>query len=60
MDPTKEQHQILCQRESATETLAMIRNAFKEESMSHTRVFEWHARFRAGEEQSEEHAHHFL
>jgi hypothetical protein len=26
----------------------MIRQAFGEESMSHTQVFEWHARFRAG------------
>jgi hypothetical protein len=43
MDPTKEQHQILCQRKGATETLAMIRQeAFKEESISHTRIFEWH------------------
>jgi hypothetical protein len=30
---------------SATETLAMIRQAFGEESMSHTWLFEWHARF---------------
>jgi transposase len=29
------------------EMLAMIRQAFGEESMSCTRVFEWHARFRA-------------
>jgi hypothetical protein len=36
------------------ETLAMIRQAFGEESTSHTRVFEWH------EEQSQEHAHNFL
>jgi hypothetical protein len=34
MDPTKAQQQILC---NATETLAMIRQAFGEESMSHTR-----------------------
>jgi hypothetical protein len=27
---------------SATETLATIIQAFGEESMSHTRVFEWH------------------
>jgi hypothetical protein len=32
--------------ESATETLAMIRQVFGEDSMSHTQVFEWHARFK--------------
>jgi hypothetical protein len=32
---------------SATETLAVIRQAFQEESMSRTRVFEWQAQFRA-------------
>jgi hypothetical protein len=32
---------------SATETLAVIRQAYGEESMSRTRVFEWHAWFRA-------------
>jgi hypothetical protein len=38
----------------------MIKQAFREESMSHTRVFEWHAQFRAKSKQSQEHAHHFL
>jgi hypothetical protein len=47
MDPTKEQHQILSNlRKRKTETLAMIRQAFKEEYMSPTQVFEWHAGFR--------------
>jgi hypothetical protein len=32
---------------NATETLAMIRQAFGEENMSHTWVFEWHALFSA-------------
>jgi hypothetical protein len=32
---------------SATKTQAFIRQAFGEESMSRTRVFEWHAPFRA-------------
>jgi hypothetical protein len=53
-------------RKSEAETLAVIRQAFGEESMSRTWVFEWRARFRAGrigetgEKQSQEHAHHFL
>jgi hypothetical protein len=35
MDPTKEQHQILCKtRKRAAKTLAMIRQAFGEESVS--------------------------
>jgi hypothetical protein len=29
------------------QTLTIIRKTFGEESMSHSRVFEWHARFRA-------------
>jgi hypothetical protein len=33
--------------ESATESLAVIRQAFGEESMSRTRVFEWHALFKS-------------
>jgi hypothetical protein len=31
---------------SEMETPAMIRQAFKEESISHIRVFEWHASFK--------------
>jgi hypothetical protein len=52
MEPTKEQR--VCIRccanlgKSVTETLTMIRQAFREESMSCTWVFEWHAQFRAG------------
>jgi hypothetical protein len=38
MDPTKEQHQILCKsQKSATETLPMIRQAFGEESSNSPR-----------------------
>jgi hypothetical protein len=52
MDLTKEQQVCInvCANlgKSATETVAMIRLVFGEESMSHTWVFEWHARFRAG------------
>jgi hypothetical protein len=46
-----------------TVTLAIIKQAFGEESMSPTWVFEWHAQFKAGEtgdEQSQEHGQHFL
>jgi hypothetical protein len=39
------------------ETLAMIRQAFGEESISRTRVFEWHARFRAGRTSIEDDQH---
>jgi hypothetical protein len=51
---------------STTETPEMIRQAFGEDGMSHTRVFEWQAPFRqieksqTGEEQSQEDSHHFL
>jgi hypothetical protein len=51
MDPTKEQRVCIkfCANlgKTVTETLAMIRRAFGEESMGRTQVFEWHARFRA-------------
>jgi hypothetical protein len=53
MDLTNEQQVCIkfCANlgKSATETLAMIKQAFGEESMSQTWVFEWHARFRAGQ-----------
>jgi hypothetical protein len=43
MDSTKEQHQIFANLgKSATDSLAMIRQAFGEECMSRTRMFEWH------------------
>jgi hypothetical protein len=53
-------------RESAMEILAMIRETFGEESMSHTHVFESKIRTRqdqkrwTSEEQIQWHAHHFL
>jgi hypothetical protein len=70
MNPTKERRMCIkfCANlgKSATETLAMIRQAFGEESKSRTRVFEWYARFKAdrksetGEEQSQGHARRLL
>jgi hypothetical protein len=33
---------------SATETLEMLRESFREHSLSRTAVFEWHSRFKAG------------
>jgi hypothetical protein len=51
MDPTKGQRVCIkfCSNlgKIAMETLAKIRQAIEEESMSSTLVFEWHARFRA-------------
>jgi hypothetical protein len=50
---------ILCAKlgKSATETLAMIRQAFREESTSHTWVFEGHARFSTGRISTEDDQH---
>jgi hypothetical protein len=48
MDPAKEQHHILCKSRDKCDrkTLTMVRQAFGEESISRTRVFKWHVRFR--------------
>jgi hypothetical protein len=42
---------------SAAEILAMIRQAFGEESMSSTWMFEWHAQFRASRTSIEDDQH---
>jgi len=61
MDPRTEQR--VCIKfygnlgKSATETFAMIQKVFGGQSMSRTRVFEWHARFRAGRTDVEDDAH---
>jgi hypothetical protein len=57
MDPTKEQHQILCKSKSVTEILAMIRQAFGEKARA---VYGQTEKGETSEEQSQEQAHHFL
>jgi hypothetical protein len=50
--------QILCKsQKKCNGDLAMIRQAFREESMSHTWVFEWLARFRACQTSTEDDQH---
>jgi hypothetical protein len=39
---------------SATETTAMLHEAFGEHSLSHTVVFEWHSRFKDGRVSAED------
>jgi hypothetical protein len=54
---------MLCESQKRSiETLEMIRQVFGEESMSHTRVFEWQVQVQGetGEEQSQENAHNFF
>ena len=34
---------------SAAETVLMLQEAFKEEALSRTRVYEWYSRFKGGE-----------
>jgi hypothetical protein len=62
MDPRANVHHILCKcQKSAMNALAFI----GEESMSHTQVFEskvlthWDQKYKKGEDQSQEHVHHF-
>jgi hypothetical protein len=54
---------VLISEESATETLAMVRQLYGEESMSHTWKFQTSRQKKkgeTGEEQSQEHAYDFL
>jgi len=52
MDQRKEQRVCIkfCTSlgKSATETLEMIQHGFGDQSLSHTQVFQWHARFKTG------------
>jgi len=42
-------HKTLCSLgKSGTETLTMIQQAFGDQSLSRTQVFQWHARFKTG------------
>jgi hypothetical protein len=63
MEPIKKQLQSLCKsRKSATETMAMIRQAFGEESRAvhgKSKLTE-NEKGETGEEQSQEHAYYFL
>jgi hypothetical protein len=61
MDMAKEQHQICVNLgKSAMETLAMIRQAFREESMNCMLCSERTRKGETGKVQSKEYAHHFL
>jgi hypothetical protein len=65
MDPVASMHKILHKsRRSETETLATIRQAFEEESMSRTRKEKSKItkteKYETSGEQSQEHAHNFL
>ena len=44
-------------RKTATEAHEMLQKAFKEETLSHTQVFEWFAQFKRGEMSVEDHPH---
>jgi hypothetical protein len=61
MDPTKKQQVCIkfCANigKIVTETLAMIKQAFGEESMNYTQVFEWHAQFKTGWTSIEDNQH---
>jgi hypothetical protein len=52
MDHRKEQRMCIkfCDnlRNSATETLTKIQHAFRDQILSHTQVFQWHAWFKNG------------
>jgi hypothetical protein len=63
MDLIKDHHNFFYLGRSATETLAMIRQALREESMSHTLNVQTHQDRKKGEEgekQRQEHGYHFL
>jgi len=46
-----------CLGKTATKAHEMLQKAFKEETLSHTQVFEWFAGFKRGEMSAENHPH---
>lgn len=42
---------------SATEAYQMLQQAFKEDAMNRTQIFEWFGHFKCGEMSVEDHAH---
>jgi DNA-directed RNA polymerase specialized sigma subunit len=63
MDPTEEQLEICADLgRSATESLAIIRQVFGEESISYTQKVQTHGDLKIliGQEQIQEHTHNFL
>ena len=50
-------HQILCNGKSDTEILEMIQQGFRDQRLSCTQVFQWHARFKAGRTSVDEDEH---
>jgi hypothetical protein len=60
MDPTKEQHQILCKsRKKSDGDPGNDYRAFQKESLSRTKLTETE-KGETGEDQDQGHAHHFL
>ena len=61
MEPTVEQRYAVkfCVKlgKSASETLELIKQAYGDDALSHTRVFEWHKMFKEGRDHVEDEHH---